>query len=222
MSKRDFLFPLWGKRGMTYLYLGYTVTRWVPWLVTIIISAASIGRSADGSWRWGKEFILVVYNMWLCIMQLVLYIIQYGFNITQTDPYDLETLIYTFPSAETFYMFSMLTYFLGFTFLWQVQIEWLPYAVMFFCCLVVPSMMYQFRLNTPAELAASAVMGICGTLLFLVFMRFVVVKNLPFIIHQRPWTWFSCIDSHMMNQEEQDESVRIKRALVRMYPEGPL
>lgn len=194
---------------MSYLYIGYSVVRWFPWLVTLCISAASIGRSADGSWRWGKEFILVTYNMWLCVLQLLLYIAQYGFGITRLDPYDLETPIYAYPSAETFYIFCLVTYVIGFTFLWQIQLEWLPYLILFLLAFVIPNTMFLFELNTPAELASSAVMGIVGTLVFLLFMRFIVVYDLPVIIHQRPWCWFSCIDSHMMSGTEQAECVRM-------------
>jgi len=185
----------------------YEGTHLLPWLVPLAVTAASFGRDKNG--RFGKQIMLVWYGLFLTLMQLVVYIFQNSFNTTRSDPYCVEIVSYAFPSMEAYYVSALSTFITGLTYFWDIQMSWTYWTMMITFLIGPAGILIWFGYNSVPEILMSIGMGTGTTLLFLVLVRFFWREHIPFLLLQAPWTWFNCIDSYIMTDEQQDESMRI-------------
>jgi hypothetical protein len=196
----------------------YSWVHLIPWLVPFFIIAASFAKN-DGikNKDWGKQFMLVAYGLWLTLMQIVLYCLQYGLNIQVPDPYCPEIVSLAYPSAETFYTMSVITYVLCFTYCWHIIVPWFYWTCMFLIIVIEPYILFWFLYNDWYQTLVSMLLGIGATVVYFVIICKFVWHRLPILILQRPLTWFYAVDSQIMSQEQHfvSEYIEIKlRGLV--------
>lgn len=195
----------------------FEYTHLIPWIVPLVISAASIGRDRTG--KWGKQIIMVWYGLFITVCQIGLYICQTAFNATRIDPYCVDVVTYAFPSSEGFYISALSAYIVGFTYLWNIELSWTYWTFLFVFVMGPSGILVWFTYNTVTEIGISIAIGAGTTLIFLLFMRFMWLDYLGFYLHQAPWTWFNAIDSYVMSEEQLAESARIEEVLKEMEQE---
>jgi hypothetical protein len=190
----------------------YSWIHMIPWLVPFFIIAASFAKN-DGikNKDWGKQFLLLSYGFWLTFMQIILYCLQYGLNIQVPDPYCPEIVSLAYPSGETFYTISVITYVICFTYVQNIIVPWFYWTCMFLIIIVEPYILFWFLYNDWYQTLVSMLLGIFSTVAFFIIMFKLVWHKLPMIILQRPFTWFYAVDSHMMskNQHVMSENFQI-------------
>jgi len=185
----------------------YSWVKLIPWLVPFFIVAASFAKNAGVKKKqWGKQFILLTYGLWLTVMQIVLYALQYGLGIQKPDPYCPEIVSLAYPSSETFYTVSVVTYVICFTFIWKIVVPWAYWAFIFLILVIQPYILFWFLYNDWYQTLVSMLLGIGSTVTFFIIICNLVMPVLPILILQKPFSWFYVIDSHLMSEEEHIKS----------------
>ena len=193
----------------------YQATHFIPWIIPLAISAAAIGRTHYGR-RYGKQFVLVLLGLWLTVTQVILQIIQNNQNVMRPDPYCPDTYSTAFPLSEAFYVAALSMFIVGFTYCWNIVLPW-PYWLMLFAVIGgPPSILIWFAYSTWFESLVSVGLGTIVAALFVVFVRFVIIDDIPLMVHQRPWTWFAAIDTYATTEAAQIESERICASITRL------
>ena len=213
------------KKKMDCVYSSYGAqiygwTHLIPWIVPLALSAASITRTRYGKQHWGKQIMIVLYSLWITVVQLMLYIVQSYFNEYRSDPYcpDMKSLAY--PSLEAFYTASLVTYIIAFTYFWDIVLPWTYWSLLFVFMVVPPGILVWFAYNLWYEVLVSSLIGIATTLYFVVLVRFILLDDIPIMLHQRPWTWFACVDTYLMDEEQHNVHKRLLITLERLEKHG--
>lgn len=203
----------------SYASQAYVYIQWIPFIVPLVISMAAwtfTPTGVDGKMKPVKQIILILFGLWLIVMEWFLYILQYVFQVQRYDPYCVDVLTYAFPSRISFYLATLITYLFMFAYLWNAEIHWIYWTSVFLFFVGPQSMLLWMLYNTWQEELLSTVFGVITTSMFMLFYRFYVADIVPYLVHQRPWTWFSAADTWIINEEQQRESQRIQRILNRL------
>lgn len=199
----------------------FEYTHLIPWIVPLVITAASIGKDRTG--KWGKQIILIWYGSFLFVCQIGLYIAQASFNVTRTDPYCIDVVSYAFPSTEGFYISALSTYVIVFTYLWNIPLSWSYWTILFVFVIGPSGILVWFTYNTLAEIGISVGIGSGTTIIFLLFVRFLWIDDIKFFVLQAPWTWLNAIDSYVQTDIQLIEASRtefiVKKLEKEEYPD---
>ena len=188
----------------------FAVVLQIPWIVTLIFAAAAVRRDAFG--RWGKEFVLVLFGLYLSFWQLILYILQINFNMARQNPFQPQgPIYYGFPSEVGFYVAVFVTFIMEFTLVWNVVFSWMYWSGLIMCILVPSVVLTWFQFNTWQEVLLSMGCGFLATTIFILALYFYIKPELPIWLNTIPFTWFSCVDTWIQTREEQEETERVRQ-----------
>lgn len=196
----------------------YHATHFIPWIVPLAIAAAAIGRTRYNT--WGTQLMLKLFGLWLTVLQPVLYIVQGTFNIQRPDPYCPDTFTFAFPLSEAFYIAALATFIIMFTYCWNIVLPWLYWFVLICFIIGPPGILCWYTYSTWAETLLSLGMGALTSIVFVVFVRFLILDDFPLLLNQRPWTWLGSIDNYAMTTAAQEESERVRIVLKRLERQG--
>lgn len=194
----------------------YSGVQWLPFLVPTAISMAAwtFARSGrNGQLKPVKQLILLLFGLWLLVMEYFLYVLQYFYNIQRHDPYCTTLLTYAFPSRISFYLATLVTYLFFFALLWGARIHWVYWTCSFVLFLYPQALLVWMLYNTWQEVLVSSVIGVVSTAFFMIMYRLFVTDAVPYLIHQRPWTWFSAVDTWVLDEEQRIERVIVEGTL---------
>lgn len=198
----------------------YSGVDWIPFIVPLAISAAAwtfTPTGKDGHMKPAKQLILIFFGLWLLLMELFVYMAQVYANVQRPDPYCLElVMVYAFPSRISFYLATLVTYLFMFAYLWNAEIHWLYWTCTLLFFVAPQAMLVWMVQNTWQEALISTLIGVISTIVFMVFYRFFVIDVTPYLVQQRPWTWFSAADTWTMTRKQQEDSLRIQAILKRV------
>ena len=173
----------------------------IPFFVTLAISAAAIRKDNYG--RWGKEFVLVAFGMWLFFWWLFLTIFQIALNMPREDPFHPGEVYYGFPSSVGFYVSVLTVFVIEFTFVWNIQFSRLYWIGLYLCIIMPAIVLCWFQFNTWQEVALSMGWGTLVTTGFIALLYYGLAPQLPILINTAPCTWFSCVDTWIQSKEGQ-------------------
>ena len=181
----------------------------IPLLVTVAISAAAIRKDAYG--RWGKEFALVGFGMWLLVWWFTLAILQLSINLARPDPFNPADVYYGFPSSVGYYSSVIAVFIIEFTFMWNIIFSRL-YWMGLYLCLIVPSIVLcWFQFNSWQEVLLSMGLGALVTTMYIAILYGCLTPIIPILINTPPCTWFSCVDTWVQDKEGQAATERLRR-----------
>lgn len=187
-------------------------------IVPLFVTAAAISRiyyRIRKRQQWGSQIILFMYGKFLLVMQIILAVAQTSMNVQRPHPYCQDIITLQYPSTTAFFAASGSTYLALFTYLWNVPLSWIYWSVVLLFFAVPPSILVWFQVNTWGEVFVSCLIGVVTTSLFLLLTFFLVVPQLPVLVHVRPFSWFNAIDTHGMSMEQRDWSEEIGMVLER-------
>lgn len=199
-------------------YVGqvYSGIQWIPFIASLAISVAAWGvspRGTNGTVKPAKQLILLLFAIWLLVMEFFLYVLQVFFDRQRADPFCYNVFYYVFPSRITFYLAVLVTYLFMFAMLWDAELHWIYWTCVFLFFVGPQSMLLWMTYNTWQESLVSTIFGSVSTIFFMVVYRYVLMDYAPYLVNQRPWTWFSAADSWAMDETRLRRSLLIKRTL---------
>lgn len=204
--------PTWGGQA-------YQAIQWVPFIVPFAISMAAFSVTPSGhqhKMRPVKQINLMFFGFWLIVVDWIVYIMQMYFNRQRHDPYCMDQLHYMFPSRISFYLAVLVTYVVLFTYLWDAELHWLYWSTMFLIFVAPQALLVWLEVNAWQEVLLSTIMGIITTAYFMIMFRFFINDMVPYLVHQRPWTWFSAADTWTSNRWRQLQTLEIGATLRRL------
>jgi len=176
-------------------------TQALPWLISLALFAFSLGRNRHG--KWGAELSITLYFQWSWVMQFFIWILDANFQVLRPNPYDPSIVESTYPSNVTFWCFSLITYVVTYAWLWEAVLSSKYWTIMLLFGFGPPTVLVWFMYNTWFEVLTSALLGIVLTAPFVLWMRYALEESdITIMLGQRPWTWFSAIDTHLRSLEE--------------------
>lgn len=189
----------------------YEAVHLIPWIAPLAISAASFGKDRDG--RYGKQIYTMMFGIFLTLMQIAIYIFQNYFNRLQEDLYCIGTYSNAFPSIEGFYCSAFVTFIAATTYFWNIQMSYIYWTCSILFLIGPPSVLLWYTYNSLSEILISVAIGVSTTLLYVVLVRFIIKEHIPFLLIIAPFTWFNAIDSYIMSEDEQQQSIRIRTVI---------
>jgi len=196
---------VWGKAlGWTHL---------LPWAVTIALAAGSLNRDSRG--RWGKQFFVVLYGLYLHAWQYVLWVFQNHFAVPRPDPYCGALQTYAFPSQEGFYIAALIAFVVTYTFLWNIGLPWAYWAFFWVFLAALPGALVWFQYNLWWEVLFSMALGTVVSGAYVIVFRVYLLESVPLLLHQAPWRWLGCNDSWCLTERQLDFAYSIQGCLVR-------
>lgn len=214
---------------MSCVYTSYSAQAFglvlsIPFLVGVAFLFASIARYKNT--RWGKQFLVLIMGTMLSYAQCWLWVLQFALRVYRRDPYCPELITMGFPSLSAFYVSALATGFILFTFVWNVVFSWFYWFYIFTVLLFPPTVLYFVGFNTWQEVLLSMLLGIATSSFFIILLRVFILEATPMLLNQAPFTWFSCEDTWMMNEEQQEKADLIREMLKDIQravprPEGP-
>lgn len=190
--------------------LGHTWawTHILPTLITLSLTVVSLRLH-------GYEWFPTIYGMYLHYCQLLLWALQLLWKSMRPHPYCAEIHTYSFPSQEAFFVASLATYLIVYSYVWRIPMA--IFTWLFIICIVVfpPIVLVFFQYNRPMEIVWSMVLGIGSTVPFVLIIRYYIKPWLPYLLNQPPWCWLSYIDTYICNKREQQYTVFVGQCVKR-------
>ncbi len=202
-----------GISGITVYYV-----QLASWGVFFVMIGAGIVKDTQ-SGRWGQQFTLTLFGVWLSIWQCLIYLVQYALNVQRVDPFCTRTTQLVFPSIPAFYAAAGATFIVSFVQVQGLELPWSkwPLIMAFLFC---PFVLAFFSVNTWIEVVVSIVAGVVSTILFFAILLQWLIPWFPHLLNSCPWSYMYCIDTWFMTERarQQEEDIRdvIKR-LPRQY-----
>lgn len=184
-----------------------------PYLIAIFIFGASIAY-CQRTKRWGKQLTLLLFNMWLTIFLLLVYIAQMALGQLRPDPWCASAdLTYGTPSTAAYYCAAGATFVVVFVWWRRIPFPWSgwPLVGLVLCC---PLVLAYFEFNTWTEVLCTQAIGIASTLAFFLVLDRLLLGWYPYMLNQRPWTWLQCIDTWLLSDRQHAQEERL-RAIIK-------
>jgi hypothetical protein len=177
-------------------YVGqvYAYTHLIPWIVPLLILTFSWQRDRKTGY-YGVELVTNLYSAWLSVGALWVWELQAAFDVMRHNPYCPDQMSAAFPSMEGFYVSSVVTSVILFTYLWNVPLSETYWVVCIAFLGGPPLVLVWFTYNTTYEVLVSVLMGIVVAFLFWVPTRFFFVQHFDRIIKQQPFSWAPFINN---------------------------
>ena len=200
------------------IYIPYYTTSFspvhvLPWVITLLLISASIVRDRRG--HWGKQAFLLFYGFYLWAWQFALWVFAVFFESMRPDPYCPEVLVAMFPSQTAFYLTAVTTVGIAYSFVWNIPISWVYWLIALGIYATAPFLLSWMLNNFLAEVLVSMGLGIVAAVAYVIAFRFYIVDELPFIMNQRPWTWFACRDTWTLGDHALDLAEELPACLRR-------
>ena len=182
----------------------FNLTQALPWLITLALSAFSIGKDRNG--RWGTELAMSLYIKWSWVLQAFLWILESNYQIVRPHPYDPNTLQWAYPCEVAFWCFSLVSYILSYVVLWRIKLPATYWALMLIFAFMPPAVLVWFMYNTWSEILSSILLAVGLTIPFVIWMRYALdADTVSMMLRTAPWTWLGAIDTHLRTIEEIDD-----------------
>jgi hypothetical protein len=204
MSDTDCLYT--GISGVIVYYV-----QLLSWVVYFIMFGAAITYDTRRK-RWGQQFTLTLFSIWLMVCVGFVYILQYTLNVQRIDPFCTRTTSLVFPSVPTFYAASGATFVIAFVYVRRVQLPWSKWPLLW-ALFSGPFMLAVFAVNTWFEVLGSLLLGIGLTLVFFFAMVYLIIPQFPYLLTSAPWNSMFCIDTWFMTANAQRHEDRIRNAI---------
>lgn len=174
----------------------FQLTQSLPWIITLALSAFSIGRDRDG--KWGTELSMTLYIKWTWIMWVFLIILQSNYQIVRSHPYNPNVTNWAYPADVAYWAFSLFTYILSYVAFWQIKLPSFYWTVLLVFAFGPCAVLVWFQYNTWSEVLTSALIGAGLTIPFMVWLRWGLEPDIiTLMLTQKPWTWMAAIDTHL-------------------------
>lgn len=184
--------------GQTFAYVLLT-----PWFISLGLFAFNIKRDRETG-KWGVEFITYLYSLFLSWGTALVWIVQAAWSITRGNPYCPDQSVYAFPSTPAFCVGSLFVYVVAFSYFWNIVLSEGTWVIILTILVGVPMLFVWFTFNTVYEVLVSVLLGMVTTFVFVGVLRFFVARHIPMLVRQRPWVWFSAINT--MSEIHEEES----------------
>lgn len=199
--------------GITVYYV-----QLISWGVFFVMFGAGIVKDTLRG-RWGQQFTLTLFGVWLAIWQGLLYILQFALNVQRVDPFCTRSTLLVFPSIPSFYAAAGATFIMAFVQVQGLDLPWSKWPVLL-VFLLCPFVLAFFTINTWIEVLVSILVGVASTMLFFVILVRWLIPWYPHLLNSFPWAYMYCIDTWFMTERsrQQEDDIRdvIKR-LPRQY-----
>lgn len=186
-------------------YIGqvYTNTHLIPWLVPLLIFGFSLQRDRKTG-KYGIELVTNLYSTVLSWGALWIWELQSAFQVMRHDPYCPDQVSAAFPSMEGYYLSSLVTSVIMFTYLWNIPLSETYWVV----CIAIlggfPLVLVWFTYNTLYEVLVSILMGMAVAVVFWCAVRFYFVYHFDIIIKQRPFSWVPFVNNTPTESESEN------------------
>jgi len=181
----------------------------LPWAIPTAITLFSYSRNWNGK-DWGFEFTPFWYSFYLTLCQTCIYILQFAVHDMRADPFCTHVVTAAFPSSSTFMVVAIISFFVFSTFVHNAVFSWKYWIWAILIFIVPPSVLIWVQYNVWWEVLVSAALAIVANIGFLIWLHHCVKPQLPFILNTAPCTWFSVQDSLLMDEEQQQLTIRMR------------
>jgi len=188
----------------------WSAISWMPWAIPILFTAASLGRDEEER-RWGKQIMLLLWGTWLMVVYAILYFMQLHLDVQRPDPFDPASIYYAFPSMFVFYLTSSVGFVVGFCYIWNIELHWSYWCLLFVLSFAPPFMSWWIQFNLFYELLVSFLVGLSAAVVFLLLYFIHVAPKTPYLLALWPFSWVPCIDTFIMGRAD-----RLKAQYVRL------
>ena len=145
------------------------------------------------------------YGLYWFLVQGVLYLAQFYFQIERPDPYCAVYHTYAYPSSEVYYSVSLVAAILTWTVYYRVQHSlqaWLGLYVLLF----VPSiLLWFFQMNRWWEVLWTALMAVASTVPFTLLLIEGVTPNIDYIENCSLMSWYGWNSTFFRRQRNPKE-----------------
>lgn len=198
----------WGATAMSAIDL-------LPWIVGLFLFAGAFVKTPQG--KWGKQWLLVAFQFYIYPWIYFLYLLQTTFQVTRAHPFCLGLMTYTFPSSSAFYLGLGVSFLVGVSIAWRINLSWMYWVSAFLVTVGVPFYLVWLNYNLWWEILISMALGIFAAVSFVLTVRLYLIDDLPYLLNVAPWTWFHCYDTWILTPEQHKETLRIKTCREQIY-----
>lgn len=184
----------------SYIGQAYAYTHLIPFIVPLMIFAFSRQRDRKTG-RYGIEFCYNLYSAWVTWGFLLVWELQAAFQVMRHDPYCPEQVSAAFPSMEGYYVSSVVTSVILFTYLWNITLSETYWVILIALLGGPPLLLVWYTYNTLFEVLTSVLLGAALAAVFWIGVRFFFVYDFDIMIKQAPFNWINFVN----NTPEEDE-----------------
>lgn len=187
----------------SYVGQAFVFSFYLPWLITLGLFAFQKRRDSKTG-KYGVEFVVYLYGLWLSWGTLLVWILQSSFQVMRGNPYCPDQLSYAYPSMPAFCIASLFAYIVAFTYFWNEVLSELNWVIIIALLFGIPAIFVWFTFNTWSEVFVSMLVGFISSTAFVVIIRFFVMQHFPMLMAQRPWCWLEPVDTMSEMHEERN------------------
>lgn len=162
------------------------------------------------------EPLFFFYGWYLQGAQMVLWSIQLVLRVDRIDPICAQYHTYAFPSVESYYVASAVTFAIAYSFIKEYNHSVIMWLVFEFCFVVPAVTLVWFQYNLWWEVAISMALGIVVTLIFIAYLFLYIEPSLGCLQLVFPLQWLGYRDSLILSEKEQQQCTEMKRSLQRV------
>jgi hypothetical protein len=200
----------------------FAITQLVSWIVPLALAVASpvhvyrelAPTKRDGEPRivdrWGRQFVLVAFGMYIFFWSFALYIFQVALAMVRPDPFCPAVLTYGLPSSSAFYVAASGTFMVCMAVAMRFWYNWTNTLYLLVWWFVLPAVLIWVGYNTWQEVLLSASLGGAATVVFFFAVWKLAINDMPYLLQQPPWSWFNCVDTWVQSQAQQDQSEELR------------
>ncbi len=171
--------------------------------------------------RCKSQWITTVFTFYLVLCWAALWIIQTRLNDPRPDPFCPARTFYGFPSMNTFYTSAFFGFVVSLTYLSNRAMSWFWWLKLIVLTIAVPVTLAFYGPSTWKEIVISLGLGLSSAIMFVIFVFYAVRPLLPWVLNTWPFDWLECVDTYILNEEEQRETQRIREWKKKSLSSGP-
>lgn len=185
-----------------------TVITWTHLFPTFVFFGLWVGSlRRDGK----RELFVWSYSLYLTAWGYIIWAIQTA--IGRNRPHEICGHLYTyaFPSLESFLIGNIVAAFFTYAYIKRIDLSWLSWFVMY-CLIFIPqSLMVVSGMNQWWETLVSFTAGVVTSIVFVSVAMLYIRQFVPYLLIQRPFTWFHITDTYCCTEEESNSTRWIRR-----------
>lgn len=163
--------------------------------------------------RWGVQWMVKMYSTYLLAWFGALWLVQVALNDVRPDPFCPGVTWSGFPSINTFYSSSFTAFVVLTTYLYNRPFGWVWWLTLLGIFFGVPLVLSALGPSTWREILTSVGLGLLSAIIFVAGIHYCIKPYLPWLLNCAPFTWFGCIDTWIMSDEEHETERRIRQSL---------